>query len=213
MSEICVIFDLDGTLVDSEGLCNRTLLELVTDLQDTVENMTRRYRGMKLRTIFEDIENRIGEKLPDQFEQRYRVAVADLFETELEPMPGVHDMLDALPYPCCIASSGPLFKIRQALDVCNLASYFDDRLFSAYEVGVWKPDPGLFLHAAREMGFSPSQCIVVEDSIPGIEAAVAARMTPLLYDAGNHHPDVEQCQTFHHYQQLPELLYQLADAK
>ena len=61
-------------------------------------------------------------------------------------------MLASLQLPFCIASNGPLFKMRQALGVTGLARFFEGRMFSAYDVGVWKPEPGLFLYAAAAMG-------------------------------------------------------------
>ena len=85
-------------------------------------------------------------------------------------------MLDSLSYSKCVASSGPPAKILQALEVSGLASYFGRFLFSSYDIGFWKPDPGLFLHAAQAMGFMPSQCVVVKDSDVGIQAAIAAGM-------------------------------------
>ena len=90
-------------------------------------------------------------------------------------------MLNALQHPCCVASSGPLAKIQQALQVTGLERYFEGRIYSSYEVNSWKPDPGLFLHAAREMRFLPSQCIVVEDSEVGLQAAANAGMIALHY--------------------------------
>ncbi|MDD2800775.1 MAG: HAD-IA family hydrolase [Methylococcales bacterium] len=181
MTGICVIFDLDGTLVDSEGLCNQAFLDLLPQLNDTVASLTQRYRGKKLAPIIADLEGRLCRKLPDAFEQHYRRHVAELFSRELMPMPGVIEMLEITPFPKCIASSGPLLKIRQALQVSGLAPYFDDRIFSSYEVGSWKPEPGLFQYAANAMGFLPSQCVVVEDSGVGLEAAAAAGMKAFHY--------------------------------
>lgn len=181
MTCICVIFDLDGTLVDSEGLCNQALLDLLPQLSDTVESLIQRYRGKKLAPILFDLESRLCQKLPDAFEKHYRQRVAELFSRELKPMPGVLEMLETTNFPKCIASSGPLLKIRQALQVSGLAPYFGDSIFSSYEVGSWKPEPGLFQYAANAMGFMPSQCVVVEDSEVGIEAAVAAGMKAFQY--------------------------------
>lgn len=94
-------------------------------------------------------------------------------------MPGVVAMLESLDQPRCIASSGPPQKIAQALKVSGLAIYFGSNLYSSYVVGSWKPEPGLFLHAARSMGYVPNTCIVVEDSTVGIQAANAAGMAAL----------------------------------
>lgn len=75
-------------------------------------------------------------------------------------------------------------KIRHALAVTGLAAHFGDRLFSSYDVGSWKPEPGLFLHAAERMGFAPERCVVVEDSDVGLQAATAAGMHAVHYAPG-----------------------------
>ncbi len=181
MNRVCVIFDLDGTLVDSEALCNRAFLDLLPQLNETVGNLVLRYRGKKLAAIIADIENLIDQSLPDAFEQHYRQRVSELFRCELKPMPGVIEMLEELNLPRCVASSGPMPKIRQSLEVSGLAPYFGDSLFSSYDVGSWKPEPGLFQHAAKAMGFTTGQCVVVEDSDVGIEAATAAGMRAFHY--------------------------------
>ncbi|EKO40519.1 MAG: haloacid dehalogenase superfamily protein, subfamily IA, variant 3 with third motif having DD or ED [Solidesulfovibrio magneticus str. Maddingley MBC34] len=181
MPRICVIFDLDGTLVDSEGLCNQAFIDLIPPLTETVDSLTKRYRGKKLAQILADLEERYCLDLPDEFVVRYRQRVAELFSRELKPIPGVLDMLERTDFPKCIASSGPLLKIHQALQVSGLASYFNNNIFSSYEINSWKPEPDLFLFAAKAMGFMPRQCVVVEDSEIGIEAAKAAEMKSLYY--------------------------------
>ncbi|OHX37033.1 haloacid dehalogenase [Methylomonas sp. LWB] len=212
MNTICVIFDLDGTLVDSEGLCNQAFLDLLPQLNDSLQTLTERYRGQKLSSILNDLENRLGLNLPNLFEQRYRQRVAELFACDLKPMPGVLEMIATLNSPKCIASSGPLPKIRQALDVSGLAAYFGDNLFSSYEIGSWKPDPGVFQYAAREMGFTPNQCAVIEDSEVGVAAAIAAGMTPLYYVQTGVAPSYQTAGhvVFDDMSQLPQLLKQFA---
>lgn len=212
MTRICVIFDLDGTLVDSEGLCNQAFLDLLPQLSETVESLTQRYRGKKLTSILADLESCLCQKLPDEFEKHYRQRVAELFSRELKPMPGVIDMLEALNFSKCIASSGPPLKIRQALEVSGLASYFGDRIFSSYEVGSWKPEPGLFQFAANAMGFKPGQCVVIEDSEVGIEAAIAAGMKAFQYVRNG---ETSSCligdeMSFDDMLQLPQLLAHFA---
>ncbi|XXY14999.1 HAD-IA family hydrolase [Sorangium sp. So ce216] len=95
----------------------------------------------------------------------------------LRPMDGALALVSALSIPFCVASSGPREKIELSLSVTGLSPFFSGRIFSSYEVGAWKPDPGLFLHAAGAMGIPPSGCVVVEDSGPGIAAGLAAGMT------------------------------------
>lgn len=205
----CLIFDMDGTLVDSEMLGNRALLDLLPGWDEDLVAMTERYRGEKLARILADIAQRIGSALPDDFEARYRAHAAVLMARDLQTMPGVPAMLDSLPHSRCIASSGPPAKIRQALAVTGIAGHFGERIYSAYDVGSWKPDPGLFLHAAAQMGRTPADCIVIEDSEVGVAAAQAAGMRACQYlpAGGTPHPHAV---VFDDMARLPSLLHYLA---
>ncbi len=202
----CVIFDLDGTLVDSEGLCNRAFLDRLPELEFTVDELVSRYRGKKLAPILEDIGRVIGRSLPEKFEKEYRARVAELFDSDLKPMPGVLEMLESLDYPFCVASSGPLEKIRKALEVSALDSFFGDNIFSSYVVGTWKPEPGLFLHAAKTMGYAAVSCAVVEDSPPGIQAAIAAKMKAFRYLPNGPNESTPGVTSFDDMRILPSLL-------
>jgi HAD superfamily hydrolase (TIGR01509 family) len=182
---LCVIFDLDGTLVDSEPLSNRAMLDLLPQLEDTVSGLEQRYRGMQLARVFSDLALRLGAPLPEDFEVAYRAHVAKLYDESLVPMPGALEMLSALPNPKCVASNGPMAKTLHGLRVCGMAHLFGDSVFSAYQIGRWKPDPGLFLHAASAMNHSPDKCIVVEDSEAGLEAAAAAGMRAIHFSPHN----------------------------
>ncbi|WLA47920.1 HAD-IA family hydrolase [Bradyrhizobium elkanii] len=194
MNSVCVLFDLDGTLVDSEAICNQALLDLLPDLNKPIGDLIKYYRGKKLSVIFNEIEASIGRRLPVDFEQAYRSRVSELFAIDLEPIPGVVTMLDSLSLPKCVVSNGPPHKIHQALKRTGIDGHFIGRVFSAYDVGLWKPDPGLLLHAARMMGAAPNRCAVVEDSEVGIEAALQAGMKAFQYvpdkDAGFHKDSV-----------------------
>ena len=208
MTPTRIIFDMDGTLVDSEGLSARAFLELLPELPYDEAGMAARYRGRKLALIMAALEQEIGRELPEDFEPRYRAIVARLFDTELQPIPGAGEMLGALDIPFCVASNGPLFKMRQALGVTGLSRFFEDRMFSAYDVGAWKPDPGLFLHAAAAMAAEPAECLVVEDSWLGVEAALAAgmRACKLHDDAPGTRPEVLRIEGL---AELPPLLARL----
>jgi len=109
----------------------QAFLDLLPELADTVELLVHRYQGMKLAQILADIEHRLDRKLPKNFESRYRERVAELFERELKPIPGVCEMLASTDYPRCVASSGPRAKIRQALEISGLATFFNGNIFSS----------------------------------------------------------------------------------
>ncbi len=178
-----IIFDSDGTLVDSETLGNQVIVECVAELglTLTLAEAVAEFRGRKMGDTISRIEQRLGRALPDDFlpELRQRMAVA--FEARLEPMAGVPALLRELRVPYCVASNGPHEKMEVSLRATGLLPYFRDRIYSAYEIGSWKPEPGLFLHAARAMGVEPQRCAVVEDSILGVQAGVAAGMAVFGY--------------------------------
>ncbi|WP_172203754.1 HAD family hydrolase [Niveibacterium sp. COAC-50] len=207
MSQLLVIFDLDGTLVDSELLCNQAFLDLLPSLCETTEELVDQFRGKKLSEILLEIEHKLSYSLPDGFEITYRRRVAELFASHLTPVEGVPEMLQTIEYPYCIASSGPPEKIEHALTVTGLAQFFCGRCFSSYTVGSWKPDPGLFLHAAAAMGFAPSSCVVVEDSPTGLEAAKAAGMHRLHYAPGL--DTARNAVQFRHMSDLPAILHSI----
>ncbi|HEX8914524.1 MAG TPA: HAD-IA family hydrolase [Humisphaera sp.] len=174
-----VIFDSDGVLVDSEALGTRALVEEAAKYgyDVSVADGMPIFRGLKMAESFAIIERRIGRPLPASFAADYRAVEAGLFEQHLRAVPGVEAVLRALAVPFCVASNGPRAKIDRALRVTGLAPLFGEgRVFCAYEVGSWKPDPGLFLAAARHAGVPPAACAVVEDSRPGVRAGLAAGM-------------------------------------
>jgi HAD superfamily hydrolase (TIGR01509 family) len=210
MAQHCAIFDLDGTLVDSELLNNQAFADLLPDLEESVADLAARYRGRKLADILVDIEGRLGRALPPDFEHRYRERVTKLFASGLKATPGTAAMLEAHAFPRCVASSAPLGKIQQALNVSGLTRYFSGRIFSSYEIGSWKPEPGLFLHASEQMGFPPRQCVVVEDSEAGLGAALAAGMRVLYYAPDDAAADRRADRIVRHMSEVPRFLAEVS---
>jgi HAD superfamily hydrolase (TIGR01509 family) len=178
-----VIFDCDGVLVDTEPISNRVLAGLLTEagLPTTFEDCMRDFRGRAMVSVLSIAEQRLGEPLAFDVAERYYAEVEAVFARELEPVPGVIDALDRIALPTCVASSGPHHKMAVTLRTTGLWQRFEGRIFSASEVAAGKPAPDLFLHAAARMGFDPRSTAVVEDSVPGIEAAVAAGMRALAF--------------------------------
>lgn len=96
-----------------------------------------------------------------------------MFKTDLKPVEGVPELLDKITVPYCVASSGPREKLQLSLTVTNLIGKFENRIYSSYDIGSWKPNPEIFLYAAKEMGFKANECAVIEDSVAGVKAARA----------------------------------------
>lgn len=178
-----VIFDSDGVLVDSEAIACRVMAEAATAVGAVMDlhEATDLFRGRKMALCVEEIARRAGRVLGDGFISEVRSATTLAFDQELKPIEGIHQALDLIRQPYCVASNGPLEKLTHALGLTQLYTRFEGRIFSAYEVGHWKPDPGLFLHAARTLGTDPARCVVVEDSVTGVTAAKAAGMRVLGY--------------------------------
>jgi HAD superfamily hydrolase (TIGR01509 family) len=154
------------------------------------------------------IEQKLGKKLPLDFVAQFRARTAAAFERELLPVEGIETALDKIDLPICVASNGPLEKIKLALRVTNLLHRFEGRIFSSYEIGSWKPAPDLFLSAAKNMGVEAASCTVVEDSILGVRAGVAAGMRVLGYTNPSEAAlfEAHGAHVFHSMYQLPDLL-------
>ena len=177
-----VILDSDGVLVDSEPLSNRELAAMLGELGWTLttEESMATFMGRSWSSVAELIEERLGP-LPPDFEARYHDRLYEAIERDLQPVPGVIDVLDTLQHRTCVASSGSHEKLRRTLGRTGLLHRFEGRIFSAAEVARGKPEPDLFLHAAARMGSDPVECVVVEDSPLGVEAARRAGMASVGY--------------------------------
>jgi HAD superfamily hydrolase (TIGR01509 family) len=186
-----VIFDCDGVLVDSELIFARVLAECLAamDFPTTIEEAVTLGFGKNRATLSAAVEARFGHALPDTFFATFAARSAAVFERELLPVPGVEELLAALPLPRCVASNGHLDRVRKRLAVTRLLPFFEPHVFSAIQVAAGKPAPDLFLFAAGRLGTPPEGCIVVEDSVPGVEAAMAAQMPVVGFCGGSHCPD------------------------
>ena len=182
-----VIFDCDGVLVDSEPLACASFSRALKaqGLDWSVEETMRRLMGLSLKTSLEICEAELGRELPGDFLEKMQAVTYQTFrDAPLQAVAGVKDAVTALQaagLDTCVASAGAPEKMRFTLGLTGLWDLFDGRIFSASQVPRGKPFPDLFLHAAISMNVQPFDCVVVEDSLPGVQAARAAGMKALAY--------------------------------
>jgi len=215
---LLVIFDCDGVLVDSEPLANASFSRALKaqGLDWSVEETMRRLMGLSLKSCFEIVEAELGRKLPDDFLEKMQAVTYQSFrDAPLQPVAGVKEAVLALQadgLATCVASSGSPEKMKFTLGLTGLWDLFEGRIFSASQVPRGKPFPDLFLHAAIAMNEQPFDCVVVEDSVPGIQAAKSAGMRVLGY-VGAPHSDRDAMAAagaflFTDMKQLPDLVMQ-----
>jgi HAD superfamily hydrolase (TIGR01509 family) len=182
-----VIFDCDGVLVDSEPISVSVLVKAMNDLgvQITEEEVYGRFLGKSLATVIETMKSQYQVHAGDEFLEQIRTDLYARFRRALKPIDGVGAAISALGIPCCVASSSQVERIRLSLTVTGLIDKLPN-IFSASMVKNGKPAPDLFLHAARQMHVDPKNCVVIEDSPAGIEAAKAAGMTVFAFTGGSH---------------------------
>ncbi len=213
MTPALVIFDCDGVLVDSEAIANRIMAEAITaaGVPITYEECRARFVGGTLQRVIDTVEQWRGAPLPANWKADFEARRNEAFRRELTAVPGAAAAVEAIRAgrtPVCVASSGNLEKMNLTLGLTGLKAYFGDNLFSATMVAQGKPAPDLFLYAAEQMGQVPENCVVVEDSLLGVTAAVAAGMRVLAYTAEAEADALKAAgaQPFDNMAELPELL-------
>ena len=190
-----LIFDCDGVLVDSELLANEALAELMSALGHpmTTQQALHIFSGRRLRDVLESAEALMSFPMPANRGAAAGQQLFERFRRELQPVKGVREALDMLPYPRCVASSSARERLDLSIEVTGLKGLFGDNVFSSDQVEHGKPAPDLYLFAARSFGVIPANCIVIEDSTLGIQAAVSAGMKTIGF-AGASHATVELAQ-------------------
>ena len=184
-----VIFDCDGVLVDSERISVRVGVGVLAEhgWHLTEEAFAARFVGCSAAEFEQGIAEHIGPDLAREWDDRYAHRFRDAFESELEAVHGVVEVLQALEahgVPTCVASNSDHDHIENVLELAGLQDRLAGRVFSAHDVGAGKPAPDLFLAAARALGTDPEDCVVIEDSPFGAMAAKAAGMRCYGYAGG-----------------------------
>ena len=179
MSISHIIFDCDGVLVDSEPLSMRADVEILNraGIKITEAEAHRRFVGTTFQAMIDALEKEHGLKLPENLNDLKNARMNDMYRTELKLVRGVRDALEDIRnmgLSMSIASNGPKDRVKLALQLTGLLPYFKNAIVTYEDVPQGKPAPDMFLLAAKNAGTKADNCLVVEDSITGVTAAVDA---------------------------------------
>ncbi|SJZ71190.1 HAD family hydrolase [Consotaella salsifontis] len=173
-----VIFDCDGTLVDSEIISAKVESEIFTDLGHPLEpaEIQARFAGLKLSRIIELLKEETGMVFPENIVERIENETMSRLGQEVKDIAGAHEILDMIDLPRCICSNSSTEWLKTELDHVGLWDRFRPYVYSASEVGTRrsKPAPDVFHYACKEFGVEPQAAVVLEDSVHGVAAAAAA---------------------------------------
>ena len=185
-----VIFDCDGTLVDSEIIAARVETALLAEAGYDIDpaEFAGRYAGLTFRDILLSIEAETGKVFQATLLDRQREALDRRLAREVRAIAGARAAVAAVKQPCCICSNSSMDRLEMMLTKTGLMPLFEGRVFSARDLpeGKPKPAPDIFLHAAQQLGVDPGDCFVIEDSVHGIAAAKSAGMRVIGFTGGAH---------------------------
>lgn len=175
-----VIFDMDGVMIDSEPLWEKTerillarrSIDYSPDYRDKIVGLNQRDSGRLLVDTFD-----LDETVDDIINERISI-LTSIYEEELELIPALVPLLEQLAregYRLAVASSSPLRVVTFVLDMFSLHNHFLT-VVSGDSVGNGKPHPDIYLHTADMLGVVPAECVAIEDSINGLRSAKGAGM-------------------------------------
>ena len=183
-----VIFDCDGVLIDSEVIAYRVFAECLNEagIMLSVDEAMAFGVGKSATILGAAVEKEFGRSLPANFIENMRIQVMDAFTHELKSVEGIPELLAALKLKRCVASNSHIDWVRHALTTTGLSPHLDPHIYTAAMVERGKPAPDLFLFAAAQHDVQPERCLVIEDSLSGVSAALAAGMPVVGFVGGSH---------------------------
>lgn len=192
-----VLFDCDGVLVDSESITNGVLRQMLADLgwQLSREECMRIFLGKAVKDEKELIEAHTGRPLTEEWLVRFRERRNEELLARVLPVRNALQAVEAIServqgrIACC--SGADRWKVEMQLAKCGLLPFFEGRIYSGHEMPRSKPHPDVYLAAMEPLGVVPGQCVVVEDTVTGVTAGMAAGATVYGYsppEAGHDTP-------------------------
>lgn len=212
-----VIFDCDGVLVDSEPLSMKIDVEILAENGVVMSEAEahQRFVGKTFAAMLDEIRRDFGVSFPADASEQKDLRLLQLYARELKVVEGVLPALEALmPQHFSVASNSPFERVEAALRITLLTRFFGNRITTFEHVARGKPEPDVFIEAARRAGYAPEDCIVIEDSVTGVTAAHRAGCRVLGFTGTHPHPQEQAgkllaagaATTFHAMRDLPGLV-------
>ncbi len=183
-----LIFDCDGVVVDSMHLHTEVESEAFRSVGIAIspQDLALRFAGVGDAEVHRILSQESGRAIPPDIAVRIEKRKMEVFAERLKPVDGIREVLTALDKPRCLASGTGTDLLYYLLGIAGLYDQFAPHIYSSEMVLRGKPFPDLFLHAARELGHAPENCLVIEDGVPGVQAGRAAGMRVLGFVGGSH---------------------------
>ncbi len=180
-----IIFDCDGVLVDSEIIANRVDVEMKTQhgISITLEEQLQKFVGLSDQdpVMLEEMG-----RLPSDYRKKLHTLIRQTYHTELKAIDGVRETLEKIQVPKCVVSNSDTESLLFKLRLTNIIKYFPNCAFSVEDVRRAKPAPDLYFHALATMKWRSEDCLVVEDSVAGVQGAKAAGLFVCGFIGGGH---------------------------
>lgn len=187
-----VIFDCDGVLIDSEAIAHEVEVEAMKRLGLLFDSHTNQaqFQGLAVKDWSVALDGihraQTGRPLPEGAIQTISAEITRRVLADIRPIAGAVDAARAFGGLKAIASSSPKVELHGKVRGLGLWDDFDGHVYSGDDVARGKPAPDLFLLAAERLQVIPARCVVIEDSVNGVKAGIAAGMTVWGFTGGPH---------------------------
>lgn len=202
-----IIFDCDGVLIDSEIISANVMSQQFHKLGINIssEYIQNNFIGHSYIKVKEKILERFNIILEDNFEEEYRIELLKAFDTELNIIPGIENILQNLNIAKCVATSSSNIRAEKSLTTVGIYKYLKNNIFSAYNLGPrGKPKPDIYLNSAKYFNIEPENVLVIEDSLLGIQGAIKAGMKTWHFTGATH---MKLWDTKHKYTFEPDFVF------
>ena len=183
-----VIFDCDGVLLDSEIIFYEVYVAAFAEYgyEVTPQELAAEFSGLPGSLITQACAKYLSRPVSDDFSDQIKQKIFKRYLQGVEAIPGAEEIVRSLTIPKCVASSAAPRKLALGLMQAGLYDMLNPHIFSAQLTGAAKPSPDVFLYAAGKMGVAPEKCLVIEDSVAGVQGARAAGMRVIGFIGGGH---------------------------